>query len=63
MGVLYLGSLLPLGIGGWEEWGHGGYYYGEDDIVEEGGLLIEVVLGGVLIQGAPQGVIYGREIL
>jgi hypothetical protein len=31
--------------------------------MEEGGLFIEVMLGGVLIQGAPQGVSFSGEIL
>jgi hypothetical protein len=62
-GVLYLGGPPLLATGGWEERGGGGHHCREDDIVEEGGPLIEVVLGGVLVQGAPQGVFFGGEIL
>jgi hypothetical protein len=52
MGILYLGGPPLLGMGGQEEWGGGGHHCREDNITEEGGPLIEVMLGGVLMQGA-----------
>jgi hypothetical protein len=62
-GVLYLGGPPQLGTGGRDEQGGGGHHCGEDDILEEGGPLVKVVSGRVLTQGAPQGVVFGGEIL